>query len=63
MTQRNDADPTTGIAAWRWWKIVNGTTDTAIITTWKCDQLEQECSEPSRWDEPEMLGRSLPYIC
>jgi hypothetical protein len=33
MAQRNDADPTTGIAAWQWRQIVNGATDTAIITT------------------------------
>jgi hypothetical protein len=33
MTQDGDGDPTQDIAAWQWRQIVNGATDTAIITT------------------------------
>jgi hypothetical protein len=34
MTHANDADSRVGIAPWQWRQIVNGTTDTAIITRW-----------------------------
>ncbi|WOH61741.1 PAS domain S-box protein [Bradyrhizobium sp. BWC-3-1] len=62
---RNSEDQKPEIAAWQWKQIVNGATDTAIITTdlrgrvttWNigaCNILD--------WTEEEMIGRSLSRV-
>lgn len=65
MTRDSHADPAAEIAAWQWRQIVNGATDTAIITTdvrgavtsWNTGAVNI-----LGWDEAEMLGKSLSRI-
>ncbi|WP_340672323.1 PAS domain S-box protein [Bradyrhizobium ottawaense] len=65
MTRGSDADPAAEIAAWQWRQIVNGATDTAIITTdadGAVTSWNKGASNILGWDEAEMLGRSLSRI-
>jgi PAS domain S-box-containing protein len=65
MTERADADASAEIAAWQWRQIVNGATDTAIITTdphGNVTSWNKGAANILGWDEPEMLGTSLSRI-
>ncbi|WP_342738988.1 ATP-binding protein [Bradyrhizobium sp. B117] len=65
MTRRSEADASAEIAAWQWRQIVNGATDTAIITTdprGAVTSWNNGASNILGWDEAEMLGQSLSRI-
>jgi PAS domain S-box-containing protein len=60
-----DGDPVVEIAAWQWRQIVNGATDTAIITTdhrGAVTSWNKGATNILGWSEAEMLGKSLSRI-
>ncbi|OMI05976.1 histidine kinase [Bradyrhizobium brasilense] len=65
MTQGSEAQATAEIAAWQWRQIVNGATDTAIITTdprGYVTSWNKGAFNILGWEEAEMLGKSLSLI-
>jgi PAS domain S-box-containing protein len=65
MTQDREADPSLEIAAWQWRQIVNGATDTAIITTdvqGRVTSWNKGAANILGWTPTDMLGRSLSCI-
>ena len=58
-------DASAEIASWQWRQIVNGATDTAIITTdphGAVTSWNKGAANILGWDEAEMLGKSLSRI-
>ena len=65
MTQDSEGDSSPEIAAWQWRQIVNGATDTAIITTdvrGRVTSWNTGASNILGWSARDMLGRSLSCI-
>ena len=66
MTQiEQEQQPGSQIAAWQWRQIVDGATDTAIITTdldGHVTSWNKGASKILGWQAPEILGRSLSCI-
>jgi PAS domain S-box-containing protein len=65
MTKGSDRGPPAEIASWQWRQIVNGATDTAIITTdprGAVTSWNKGASNILGWEEAEMLGKSLSRI-
>ena len=65
MRRGSGADPAVEIAAWQWRQIVNGATDTAIITTdpnGGVTSWNKGAAIILGWDEAEMLGKSRSRI-
>jgi len=65
MTRSSEADASDEIAAWQWRQIVNGATDTAIITTdprGAVTSWNKGATNILGWAEAEMLGQSLSRI-
>src|ERR1700750_2367693 len=65
MTQDSKGDTSSDIAAWQWRQIVNGATDTAIITTdvqGRVTSWNKGASNILGWSASDMLGRSLSCI-
>ncbi|MGY3369936.1 PAS domain S-box-containing protein [Bradyrhizobium sp. GM2.4] len=62
---RNSEDQKPEIAAWQWRQIVNGATDTAIITTdlrGRVTSWNVGACNILGWTEEEMIGRSLSRV-
>jgi PAS domain S-box-containing protein len=65
MTQDRESESTMEIAAWQWRQIVDGATDTAIITTdtlGRVTSWNRGASDILGWSAAEMLGESLSRI-
>ncbi|MCK1366444.1 PAS domain S-box protein, partial [Bradyrhizobium sp. 62] len=62
---RNSEDQKPEIAAWQWRQIVNGATDTAIITTdlrGRVTSWNIGACNILGWTEEEMISRSLSRV-
>jgi PAS domain S-box-containing protein len=65
MTQDSKGDTSSDIAAWQWRQIVNGATDTAIITTdvqGRVTSWNKGASNILGWSASDILGKSLGHI-
>ena len=65
MKRENELSPEAEIAAWEWRQIVNGATDTAIITTdlvGRVTSWNRGASNILGWDASEMIGQSLSRV-
>jgi PAS domain S-box-containing protein len=65
MKLENEVIPEPEIAAWQWTQIVNGATDTAIITTdlkGRVTSWNRGASNILGWEASEMIGQSLSRV-